>query len=81
VDVYSTLTTRGRLNLEHPDFGSGHGAAHPGDHQAWARQYVSMSNGAWHSRAGRIANGIYVDDETWAQLSAIAERHRIRRDG
>src|ERR1700742_2012810 len=32
------------------------------------------------SRAGRIANGIEIDDETWAQLSAIAERYQIRLD-
>jgi len=37
--------------------------------------------GAWHSRAARIANGIYVDDETWAQLSAIAEHYQMRMDG
>ena len=33
------------------------------------------------ARAERIANGIYVDDETWAQLSAIAERYQVRLDG
>jgi uncharacterized oxidoreductase len=32
------------------------------------------------TKAARIANGIYVDDETWAQLSAIAERYQIRMD-
>ena len=32
------------------------------------------------ARAERIANGIYVDDETWAQLSAIAERYQVRLD-
>jgi uncharacterized oxidoreductase len=29
------------------------------------------------ARAERIANGIEVDDETWSQLSAIAERYQI----
>ena len=33
------------------------------------------------ARAERIANGIYVDDATWGQLSAIAERYQIRVDG
>jgi uncharacterized oxidoreductase len=33
------------------------------------------------ARAERMANGIPVDDETWAQLSAIAERYQIRLDG
>ena len=32
------------------------------------------------ARAGRIANGIEIDDETWAQLSAIAQRYQIRLD-
>ena len=32
------------------------------------------------TRAGRIANGIEIDDETWAQLSAIAQRYQIRLD-
>ena len=32
------------------------------------------------SRAARIANGIEVDDTTWAQLVAIAERYQIRVD-
>jgi uncharacterized oxidoreductase len=30
------------------------------------------------ARANRIANGIEVDDTTWAQLAAIAERYQIR---
>jgi uncharacterized oxidoreductase len=33
------------------------------------------------TKAERIANGIYVDDETWAQLSEIAQRYQIRMDG
>jgi uncharacterized oxidoreductase len=33
------------------------------------------------AKAERIANGIYVDDETWAQLSEIAQRYQIRIDG
>jgi uncharacterized oxidoreductase len=32
------------------------------------------------ARAERIANGIYVDDETWSQLAAIAERYQIALD-
>jgi uncharacterized oxidoreductase len=32
------------------------------------------------ARANRIANGIEVDDTTWAQLMAIAERYQIRLD-
>jgi len=32
-------------------------------------------------KAERIANGIDIDDTTWAQLSAIAERYQIRVDG
>ena len=32
------------------------------------------------ARAERIANGIEIDDTTWAQLSAIAERYQIRLD-
>jgi uncharacterized oxidoreductase len=32
------------------------------------------------ARAERLANGIYLDDETWAQLSAIAERYQVRLD-
>ncbi len=32
-------------------------------------------------KAERIANGIEIDDTTWAQLSAIAERYQIRVDG
>jgi uncharacterized oxidoreductase len=32
------------------------------------------------ARAARIADGIEIDDTTWAQLSAIAERHQIRLD-
>jgi len=32
------------------------------------------------ARANRIANGIEVDDTTWAQLAAIAERYQIRLD-
>jgi uncharacterized oxidoreductase len=30
------------------------------------------------ARAERLANGIYVDEETWSQLSAIAQRYQIR---
>jgi uncharacterized oxidoreductase len=33
------------------------------------------------ARAMRIANGIEVDDTTWGQLAAIAERYQIRLDG
>jgi len=29
------------------------------------------------ARAERVANGVEVDDETWSQLSAIAERYQI----
>ena len=29
------------------------------------------------AKAERLKNGIYVDDETWSQLSAIAERYQI----
>ncbi len=32
------------------------------------------------TRAERIANGIEIDDETWDQLSAIAQRYQIRLD-
>jgi uncharacterized oxidoreductase len=32
------------------------------------------------ARAERIADGIEIDDVTWAQLSAIAERYQIRLD-
>lgn len=32
------------------------------------------------ARAERMANGITIDDETWTQLSAIAERYQIRTD-
>lgn len=32
------------------------------------------------ARAARVANGIEIDDATWAQLSAIAERYQIRID-
>src|ERR1700744_605911 len=32
------------------------------------------------ARAERLANGIEIDDTTWAQLSDIAERHQIRID-
>src|SRR3954447_20042623 len=32
------------------------------------------------AKAERMANGIYVDDETWSQLSAIAERYQISID-
>jgi hydroxycarboxylate dehydrogenase B len=32
------------------------------------------------ARAERLANGIDIDDETWAQLSAIAERYQVRLD-
>jgi uncharacterized oxidoreductase len=31
-------------------------------------------------KAERIAHGIEIDDTTWAQLSAIAERYQIRVD-
>ena len=31
-------------------------------------------------QAERLKNGIYVDDETWSQLSAIAERYQILVD-
>ena len=30
------------------------------------------------AKAERLKNGIYVDDETWSQLSAIAERYQIQ---
>jgi uncharacterized oxidoreductase len=33
------------------------------------------------ARAARIADGIEIDDTTWAQLSAIAERYQVRLDG
>src|SRR5882672_3568013 len=33
------------------------------------------------ARAQRIAGGIEIDDTTWGQLSAIAERYQIRLDG
>jgi len=33
------------------------------------------------ARAARIANGIDIDDTTWAQLAAIAERYQIRVEG
>jgi uncharacterized oxidoreductase len=32
------------------------------------------------ARAERMAKGIYVDDETWSQLNAIAERYQISVD-
>jgi hydroxycarboxylate dehydrogenase B len=32
------------------------------------------------ARAERLAKGIYVDDETWSQLAAIAERYQISLD-
>ena len=32
------------------------------------------------TKAERMANGIYIDDETWAQLSDIAQRYQIRMD-
>jgi uncharacterized oxidoreductase len=32
------------------------------------------------ARAERLARGIEVDDETWSQLSAIAERYQIPVD-
>ncbi len=32
------------------------------------------------AKAERMAKGIYVDDETWAQLSDIAQRYQIRMD-
>jgi hydroxycarboxylate dehydrogenase B len=32
------------------------------------------------ARAGRMANGIEIDDATWGQLMAIAERYQIRLD-
>jgi LDH2 family malate/lactate/ureidoglycolate dehydrogenase len=30
------------------------------------------------ARAARVADGIEIDDTTWAQLAAIAERYQIR---
>jgi uncharacterized oxidoreductase len=33
------------------------------------------------ARAERMAKGIEIDDTTWGQLSAIAERYQIRVDG
>ena len=33
------------------------------------------------ARAERLADGIEIDDTTWAQLSAIAERYQVRVDG
>jgi hypothetical protein len=33
------------------------------------------------ARAARIAGGIEIDDTTWAQLAAIAERYQIRLNG
>ena len=33
------------------------------------------------ARAARVAGGIEIDDTTWAQLAAIAERYQIRLDG
>jgi len=30
------------------------------------------------ARAERLAKGIEVDDETWSQLAAIAERYQIQ---
>jgi uncharacterized oxidoreductase len=33
------------------------------------------------ARAARVADGIEIDDTTWAQLAAIAERYQIRVDG
>jgi uncharacterized oxidoreductase len=32
------------------------------------------------ARAERLAKGIEIDDETWSQLSAIAERYQISLD-
>src|SRR3954469_5256023 len=32
------------------------------------------------AKAERMKNGVYVDDETWSQLSAIAERYQISID-
>jgi uncharacterized oxidoreductase len=32
------------------------------------------------ARAARIADGIEIDDTTWAQLATIAERYQIRLD-
>ena len=32
------------------------------------------------ARAARMANGIEIEDETWSQLSAIAERYQISVD-
>jgi uncharacterized oxidoreductase len=32
------------------------------------------------ARAARVADGIEIDDTTWAQLAAIAERYQIRVD-
>jgi hydroxycarboxylate dehydrogenase B len=29
------------------------------------------------AKAERMANGVYVDEETWSQLTAIAERYQI----
>jgi uncharacterized oxidoreductase len=33
------------------------------------------------ARAARIADGIEIDETTWAQLTAIAERYQIRLQG
>jgi uncharacterized oxidoreductase len=33
------------------------------------------------ARAERMANGIEIDDTTWGQLTAIAERYQVRLDG
>src|SRR5262245_51763547 len=41
-----------KRNLEHPDLRSGHGAGDPPDHQARARQYVSMKAPNVGSRKG-----------------------------
>ena len=32
------------------------------------------------AKAERLANGIYVEEETWNQLMAIAERYQISLD-
>jgi uncharacterized oxidoreductase len=32
------------------------------------------------AKAERLANGIYVEEETWKQLMAIAERYQISLD-
>jgi uncharacterized oxidoreductase len=32
------------------------------------------------ARAERLAHGITIDDETWSQLSGIAERYQVSLD-